>query len=521
MILRRESLNPNFVAKYIPEPDLVFGNKREDKDPRIGLKHFGPFFHSDEQTPLESVRIGIIGNKECTNLAQKILEFIEKSVVSPKPNRWLFPDYPGMNQNSKFSCILKSSKNWNASLSDDLELRKLENIENPNERIGHAVDLYLKKIETIAQRDDYPDVIVCTLPKPVEMYCGIGEHTYGAKTAKPSPLETKIADYKSKNQGFMTEWFVEPFEESEIKKKGFDFRNSLKGKAMKNGIPIQLIKESTLNHVLNYENLVKKTREDPATFSWNFSTALYYKANGKPWRLAKLREDTCYIGISFFVDKLSPNRNIQVSMAQVFTHNGEGLVLRGTEVDIDEKTKRPYLKKKQSQTLMERALKKYYNASGHYPSRVVVHKSSTFSEGEQSGFNKAIYGTEIPEKDFVTIKSSYGWINFIRLGNYPVLRGTLIEINQKEFLLYSSGFSPRIRSYAGHRIPNALRIEHIGDSQNNEIAKEILGLTKLNWNTTAFSTALPITIRFAEEVGKVLSELEEDSVLQDHYRFFM
>lgn len=79
--------------------------------------------------------------------------------------------------------------------------------------------------------------------------------------------------------------------------------------------------------------------------------------------------------------------------------------------------------------------------------------------------------------------------------------------------------SHRIRSYAGHRIPNALRIEHIGDSQN-EVAKEILGLTKLNWNT-AFSTSLPITIRFADEVGKVLSELAEDKVLQDHYRFFM
>ncbi|MCH7561426.1 MAG: hypothetical protein IIC67_08715, partial [Thaumarchaeota archaeon] len=85
----------------------------------------------------------------------------------------------------------------------------------------------------------------------------------------------------------------------------------------------------------------------------------------------------------------------------------------------------------------------------------------------------------------------------------------------------SSGYSPRIRSYAGHRIPNPLRITHIGDSQNEEVAKEILGLTKLNWNTTAFSTAVPITIKFAEGVGRILSELAEDKALQDHYRFFM
>ena len=514
-------MNPRFVAKYIPEPDLIFGNRNEDKDPRIGLSHFGPFFHHDEQTPLESIRVGIIGNKECTDLAKKILEFIERPVTSSKSNRWLFPDYPGMHQKSKFNCILKTSDNWNALMTDDLELHRLENIENPNERIGQAVNLYLKKIETIAGIDDSPDVVLCTLPKPVEKYCGIGEHTYGAKTASPSPLEQEIAKHKSQGQEFISQWFVEPIKESGIKEKGFDFRNSLKGKAMKYKIPIQLIRESTLKHFLEYDGVSKKTKEDPATFSWNFSTALYYKANGKPWRLAKLRQDTCYVGISFFVDKLNPNKDMQISMAQVFTHNGEGLVLRGTEVGIDEKTKRPYLKKEQSRTLMERALKKYSETSGRNPTRVVVHKSSVFSEEERSGFNKAIYEREIPEKDFVAIRHSYGWINFIRSGNYPVLRGTLVEIANNEFLLYSSGFSPRIRSYAGHKIPNALRIIHVGDSQNETVAKEILGLTKLNWNTTAFSTATPITIKFAEEVGKILSELEEDEALESHYRFFM
>lgn len=514
-------MTSKFVAKYIPEPDLIFGNKKEDKDPRIGLKHFGPFFFTDEKSPLESIRIGIIGNKECMSLANHVLKFIEQPVSSPKSNRWLFPDYPGMNKESKFKCVIKTSENWNALMSDDLELHKIENIENANERIGHAVNLYLEKIEKIAEGDDQPNVIICTLPKPVELYCGIGEHTYGAKTARASPLEKKIARLKSEHQEFLTEWGFESISDVEIKEKGFDFRNSLKGKAMKYGIPIQLIKESTLKHVLNYAELKKRTKEDPATFSWNFSTALYYKSSGKPWRLAKLRQDTCYVGVSFFVDKLSPNRDIQISMAQVFTHNGEGLVLRGTEVGIDERTKKPYLKKDQAQKLMGRALKKYYDSTGRNPTRVVVHKSSTFLEDEQAGFNKAIYGLEIPEKDFVAIRQSHGWINFVRLGNYPVLRGTLIEITDNEFLLYSSGYSPRIRSYAGHRIPNPLRITHIGDSQNEEVAKEILGLTKLNWNTTAFSTAVPITIKFAEGVGRILSELAEDKALQDHYRFFM
>ncbi|MBI4130939.1 MAG: hypothetical protein HY476_00400 [Nitrosarchaeum sp.] len=58
-------------------------------------------------------------------------------------------------------------------------------------------------------------------------------------------------------------------------------------------------------------------------------------------------------------------------------------------------------------------------------------------------------------------------------------------------------------------------------TQNKEVAKEILGLTKLNWNTTIFAPAVLITIQFAEEMGKILSELDENKVLQDHYGFFM
>lgn len=517
-----KNLSFNFETKYLQEPDLVFGNQGEDKDPRIGLKYHGPYFYSTESAPLESVRIGIIGNKECIELTNKIIEKIKNTIPSPKSNRWLFPDYPGMNNESPFRCNLITSSNWNAAISDDYELKKIDiDFENPNERIAYGVNLYLQKVEQIKSGDDWPNVIICALPKQVELYCGISEHTRGAKSARLSPFERKMAELKENKQGFLTEWgFKEP-EETKIREKSYDFRNSLKGKIMKYGIPIQIIKESTLKQILNYHELKKITKEDPASFGWNFSTALYYKANGKPWRLAKLRQDTCYVGISFFIDKLHPNKQIQISMAQVFTHNGEGLVLRGTEVEVSEYTRQAYLKKDQARTLMTRVLEKYKEKTNRTPSRVVIHKSSIFSNDEKEGFNDSIYKLGRIDKDFVTIKSAYSGISFMRLGNYPALRGTMIDIDEKEFLLYTSGYSPRIRSYAGHSIPNPIRVIHEGDSPREDIGKEILGLTKLNWNTTSFSTFMPITIRFADEVGKILSELSEDSELQDHYRFFM
>jgi hypothetical protein len=48
-----------------------------------------------------------------------------------------------------------------------------------------------------------------------------------------------------------------------------------------------------------------------------------------------------------------------------------------------------------------------------------------------------------------------------------------------------------------------------------------MGLTKLNWNTTAFATVLPITLEFARKVGKILSELEDEVPPENHYRFYM
>lgn len=227
------------------------------------------------------------------------------------------------------------------------------------------------------------------------------------------------------------------------------------------------------------------------------------------------------MGVSFFVDKLHPKLEKQISMAQVFTHNGEGLVLRGTEVEIDEHTKEPYLKEEQAKNLLRDAIAKYTVKANRKPARVVIHKTSDFSEGEQKGFNEAIYSQGSTIKDFVTIPIRSSGINFFRMGKYPVLRGTLIDLDDNHFLLYTTGYSPRIRTYAGFRIPNPLRLTHRGDSGREEIAQEILGLSKLNWNTTAFATFLPITISFAKEVGNILSELPIESPVQDHYKFFM
>ena len=87
--------------------------------------------------------------------------------------------------------------------------------------------------------------------------------------------------------------------------------------------------------------------------------------------------------------------------------------------------------------------------------------------------------------------------------------------------MYTSGYTPRIRTYQGHYIPEPLFVIHSGDTELYEVCREIMGLTKLNWNTTEFATQFPITLEFAGKVSKILSEIETEKPLQNHYRFYM
>jgi hypothetical protein len=503
-------------AFYIEEPDLVFGHQGEEKDPKLGLKHFGPYFSPSESIPSPmQVRVGIIGSGTTITLAKQVLDLLEKEIKCNEENRWLYPDFPGFRLDNKIRCTFVTSDTWNATIIAS-EIKHILEIPDPNKRIASACDLFIEKIRKITLEDSLPQVIICSLPLDIEEYCGISERTRGAKRPKFTALEKTMADLKTKGQTFLQQWSVDVDVEEE-QDKSYDFRNALKGRVMKFNIPIQVLRESTARAVVEYPNSTFKIGQAPATFAWNLSTGLYYKAHGRPWRLAKLTIGTCYVGISFYRNLLNPNLNLETSMAQVFTHSGEGFVLRGSDVTVDKMTREPHLTKTQAFDLLNDSIKKYAEKAGNPPNRVVIHKTSLFSKEEELGFDEAI---EKMAKDYVTISKNVD-LRFLRTGKYPVLRGTVVSLTPDQHLLYTTGFIPRVRTYPGHRIPRPLLITHHGDSEIRLICSEILGLTKLNWNTTAFSTQLPITLEFAQRVGKVLSELFADTELQDHYRFYM
>ena len=65
---------------------------------------------------------------------------------------------------------------------------------------------------------------------------------------------------------------------------------------------------------------------------------------------------------------------------------------------------------------------------------------------------------------------------------------------------------PRIGTYDGREVPNPLEI-HItnGEAALTQVMQDILGLTKLNYNACKHSDGSPVTLRFADDVGNILT----------------
>jgi hypothetical protein len=258
-----------------------------------------------------------------------------------------------------------------------------------------------------------------------------------------------------------------------------------------------------------------------ATRAWNFATALYYKAGGSPWRLADIEPNVCFVGISFYREVSEENPRLRTSMAQAFTSSGDGYVLRGGSFawNPSHRERSPHLDERSAAALMRDVLDLYRRQNrGSLPSKIVVHKTSKYWDEELAGFEHAC--EIVPRKDFVAFGSK--GIQFYRPGIFSPIRGIWVKFSDTELLLYTIGYIPYLRTYPGPRVPHPLTlIEHHGDSPWDVVLREILALTKLNWNTADFCCSLPITIAFSQKVGHILAELPVNLPMKHEYRFYM
>jgi hypothetical protein len=244
-----------------------------------------------------------------------------------------------------------------------------------------------------------------------------------------------------------------------------------------------------------------------------------------------LENDVCFVGISFYIayEEEGKRTTIRSSVAQAFDHLGQGLVLRGDpfEWDEDRQGKSPHLTQEAARKLIGDVLREYIKVSGRPPRRVVIHKTSSFWGNEHTPHNELdgfYMGIEdvFPhcETDFVTLRRAN--IRLMREGAYPPLRGTYFSVNGDQHFVYTMGFIPYLETYPGPYIPEPWAItEHHGGSAPKDLFREVLALTKMNVNNCDFADGTPITIGFADAIGKIMKHIPDGGSVQTKYKFYM
>jgi hypothetical protein len=495
-------------CSLIPEAPLVFADGRRDFDPKRGLIAHGPFGLHEPGGHPASIDVGVVGTPATIDSTLSWLERCRSHIRSETG-----VPFPGLAEALRTDWATRARWRFEIPVGELDSLLTLD----PRARFQRAVSLFANGVRFLSELDPPPRLVLCALPAPVIEYCrvvggDIGDAPKLTRGDRRLISQAKRDDVVGQTS-FLRSFFPDVFDHAgELTFR--NFRRALKASAMSLRVPIQIIQARTWDD--------NAGGQSPDIRAWNFCVAAYYKAGGLPWSVDALEPGTCYVGIDFFKRVTAASTALHASLAQVFDERGEGHVLRGGEfhwVSTPEH-RSPHLPYAEAKALLTSALTQYSAHAAVPPVRVVIHKESTFLEDEARGFRDALRDRGVRFHDFLTIRQ--GSVRLFREGKYPPLRGTFFKLNARELFLYTTGYASHLGAYDAGYIPSPLRFsEHQGDSSPERLAREVMALTRLDWNTANFATGHPVTLNFADRVGEILTEVPRDQVPEPAYRFYM
>jgi hypothetical protein len=156
---------------------------------------------------------------------------------------------------------------------------------------------------------------------------------------------------------------------------------------------------------------------------------------------------------------------------------------------------------------------------GNLPRRLVLHKTSRFEPEEQAGLEDVLAGVHVPY-DLVSLTPT-SEARLLRMGKYPPLRGLVFSVGDVSFC-YTSGYVRSQEAYPHGHVPSPIQIaDHVGDTPRAQLLREVMTLTKMNWNSANMCGLMPITLRFSRLVGDILREVPEGATPHPKYLYYM
>ena len=465
----------------INEPTLMFSNRAgngtsRDAHPVRGILTNRPFDFSLTKQQLSSdIRLGIVCPKAESRQLQSYLQSASRSISPGKYEADYLPEYPGFSRAFGVDLLVAepNSNGWSICpepTGSDERSMTLEVARN-----------IIRCIDGL-QASHAPNVILIFFP-----------------------------ERWAKLRGYSTE------------SEKFDVHDFVKASSVQRGIGTQFLDQSTLTDSLQ------------CRVWWWLSLAFYVKAMRTPWVLDGLDRDTAFVGLGTSVDSTRERgKHVVMGCSHIYSSRGEGLQYRLSQIENPIFYGRnSFLSREDARRIGEQVREQFFESRSKLPTRVVIHKRTRFTPEEQFGLREGLSGISQIEMLEVVIDESLRYIashvdssGNMKEDNYPVRRGSVVRLDDFTALLWVHGVTSAAnrgqRYYQGkRRIPAPLVIRrHAGSSELRLLAEEILGLSKMNWNTFDFYTKLPATVQSSNEIARIGSLMSSGIAKSFDFRLF-
>lgn len=314
------------------------------------------------------------------------------------------------------------------------------------------------------------------------------------------------------------------WEEYELDGEYFNLHHFVKAYAVQKGIATGFLRERTL------------TKPHQGEILWWLAVSFYAKAMRTPWVLESLGTDVAFMGLGFSLERGRPlGQHVIVGCSHIYSADGRGLRYRLSKLEnCVIRRGNPFMSKDDSRRMGEHARQLFFESMGSLPGRLAIQKRTPFSREEIEGLREGLAGIEQIDMLEITEDPALRYTatrvykdSGLQDDAFPVRRGTAVVLDARHALLWVHGAAEAIqrgkRYYLGKsRIPAPLVItRHAGGSSLSTVSREILGLSKMNWNNPDLYSKMPATIDSSNTIAKIGSLLERFGPLSYDYRLFI
>lgn len=497
---------------HVDEPMLSFGFNQQTEHPKDGLFLYGP--PASNQNPAR-MDVGVIGTPDGIRRYEAWIKTLSSTIAAPatgrEENKMMWPGFE-----ATFGVPWPPKPFATVTIDGDLLSRRIRS-EDRHEGISKAVEVYSDALRKyLREQEARPQFWFTVVPEEV--------HRYGRpKSVIPRDQRERATGSIGRkaaksilSQGSM---FVEEMEAAALYEYELNFHNQLKARLLDTGQVLQVVRETTLTPG-EFEEGTRRSLQDPASVAWNLATTSFYKAGGRPWRVADVREGVCYVGLVFKHIESAKGRDNACCGAQMFLNSGDGIVFKGAVGPWYSETDQSFhLSRAKAAELMSMVIASYEDIHGRPPDELFIHGKTWFEKDEWVGFQSTVPA----QTRLVGIRiRRQNELKLFRYGSRPVLRGTAILVSERRAYLWTTGFTPRLNTYPGREVPNPLTVDIVnGEADIRQVLRDLMALTKLNFNNAGFSDGLPVTLRFADLTGEILTAGPTNVAAPLPFRFYI